>query len=67
METMESFFSTIIVHDSGERNSIMFCCEANVTLHEDKLEARAEALAKLVDMPLMPYYRKLEYNGLDLS
>jgi spermidine synthase len=67
MDTLDSFFSTIIVHDSGERNCIMFCCKSMVALYQPGLDARAEALAKRVEMPLLPHYRKLEYNGLGLS
>ncbi len=67
MDTIDSFFDKIIVHDSGERNCIMFCCKSAVTLHSSELDARAAALAKLVEMPLLPHYRKLEYNGLGLS
>lgn len=67
MDTLESFFSSIIVHDSVERNSIMFCCKSEVALHTLELDTRAEALAKRVEMPLLPHYRKLEVNGLGLS
>ena len=71
MDTIEGLFSEIIVYDSGglpgERNSIMFCCKSDVALHQQTVNARAEALTKLTKMPLMMYYRKLEFNGLDLS
>ncbi len=71
MDTIESFFDEVIVFDSGElqgeRNSIMFCCKSHFALHQPEVNARAEALTKLVKMPLMMYYRKLELNGLDLS
>ncbi len=63
MDTIESFFSEIIVYDSGEslgqRNSIMFCCKATVALHQADVNWRAESLTKLVNMPLMQYYRDL--------
>jgi len=71
MDTIESFFDEIIVCDSGEetsqRNSIMFCCKRAVALHQPAINARAEALTKQVKMPLMMYYHKLAFNGLDLS
>jgi spermidine synthase len=67
MDTINSFFDNIIVHDSGERNCIMFCCKNEVTLHTPELDARAAELAKQVEMPLLSHYRKLEYNGLGLS
>ena len=72
MDTIESFFDTIVVYDSavcdsGERNSIMFCCKVDVALHQPAINRRAESLTKQVKMPLMMYYRKLEFNGLDLS
>jgi spermidine synthase len=71
MATIERLFNEVIVYDSGgvpgEQNSIMFCCKHSVALHQPALNARAEALAKLLKMPLMLHYRKLEYNGLDLS
>lgn len=71
MDTIESFFDQVIVYDSdgipGEINSIMFCCKKDIAIHQAELNARAEALTKRVKMPLMMYYRKLEYNGLDLS
>jgi len=71
MDTIESFFDDIIVYDAGgqpgERNSIMFCCKGSVALHQPALNALAESLAKRLKMPLMTHYRKLEYNGLDLS
>lgn len=70
MDTIESFFDEIIVYDSGglpgERNSIMFCCKRGVALHQPALNLSAEALTKLLKMPLMMYYRNLEFNGLDL-
>ena len=68
MDTIEGLFREIIVYDSarlpGERNSIMFCCKSDVALHQAAVNARAEALTKLSKMPLMMYYRKLEFNGL---
>lgn len=72
MDTIESFFDTIMVYDSaicetGERNSIMFCCKADVALHQPAINRHAESLTKQVKMPLMMYYRKLEFNSLDLS
>jgi spermidine synthase len=71
MAAIESFFSDIIVYDAeglpGERNSIMFCCKRSVALHQPEVNARAEALAKLLKMPLLVHYRRLEFNGLDLS
>jgi len=71
MDTIDSFFDAVIVYDSGglqgKQNSIMFCCKSDIALHQPALNARAEALTKLVKMPLMMYYRKLELNGLDLS
>jgi hypothetical protein len=45
----------------------MFCCKADVALHQPALNGRAESLTKRVKMPLMMYYRKLAFNGLDLS
>ena len=63
MDTIESFFSEIIVYDSeglpSEQNSIMFCCKDYVALHQAELNASAESLNKLVKMPLMQYYRGL--------
>ncbi|MDT8282107.1 MAG: fused MFS/spermidine synthase [Gammaproteobacteria bacterium] len=72
MDTIESFFDTIIVYDSavseaGQCNSIMFCCKAEVALHQPAINRRAESLTKMLKMPLMMYYRKLRFNGLDLS
>ena len=71
MDTIESFFDEVIVYDSGglqgKQNSIMFCCKSDIALHQPALNARAEALTKLVKVPLMMYYRKLEFNGLDLN
>jgi len=67
MDTIESFFETIIVYDSGERNSIMFCCKTEIFLHQPELNARAESFTRLVKMPLMHYYLQLKINGLDLS
>ena len=63
MDTIESFFSEIILYDSeessGKRSSIMFCCKNTVALHESDINWRAECLTKLVKMPLMHYYRHL--------
>lgn len=63
MNTIESFFDEIIVHDSedlpGEQNSIMFCCKRAVALHQPEVNWHAESLTKLVKMPLMQYYREL--------
>ena len=63
MDTIESFFSEIIVYDSaeslGQRNSIMFCCKATVALHQADVNWRAELLTKRLKMPLMHYYRDL--------
>ncbi len=59
MDTIESFFCEIISYDSGDRNSIMFCCKRTVALHQPEVNARAEALTKLVKMPLMDYYHHL--------
>lgn len=70
MDTIESLFDVVIFYDTGglqgQRNSIMFCCKSHVALHQPAVNARAEALTKLVKMPLMMYYHKLEINGLDL-
>lgn len=59
MATIESLFSEIVSFDSGERNSIMFCCKAAVVLHQPEINGRAELLTKQVKMPLMFYYRNL--------
>lgn len=63
MDTIESFFSEIVVYDSedlpGGRNSIMFCCKSVVALHQPEVNWRAESLTKLVKLPLMQYYRHL--------
>ena len=67
MDTLESFFSELIVHDSGDQNSIMFCCKREVVLHQIALDSQAEALAKRVEMPLLPFYRRLKINGLGFS
>ena len=68
MDTIESYFDEIIVYDSGglpgERNSIMFCCKEAVALHQPSVNARAEALTKMVKMPLMHYYRSLVRNDV---
>jgi len=64
MDTIESFFSEIVVYDSedlpGGRNSIMFCCKSAVALHQPEVNRGAESMAKLMKMPLMQYYRHLE-------
>jgi len=65
MDTIESFFSDIIVYDSdessGKRNSIMFCCKNRIALHESEVNWRAVCLTKRVKMPLMHYYRHLSF------
>jgi len=62
MDSINSLFDKIIVHESGEQNCIMFCCKSAVALHAPELDTRAEALVKRVAMPLLHHYRKLEYN-----
>jgi spermidine synthase len=63
MNTIEHFFSDIIVYDSeasaGRKNSVMFCCKAVIALHQPDLNWRVELLTKQVKMPLMQYYRGL--------
>lgn len=61
MHTIEDTFNEIIGYDAGRGNCIMFCCKKPVGLHQPVLNSEAESLVQHVNMPLMFYYRNLEY------